>query len=267
MINVAKLKREVSEVAKDFAGLGLLATLGGLGRKMGHGAFTVDVAGVGRIHLRREQSDFHTIRQTFRDRQYAVENRDVADRIQRRYEAILAEGKTPVIVDAGANIGAAALWFGTEYPRAAIVAIEPEPETLAVLRKNLSGRPNMTVLGAAVGALPGHVVLSNFGHAAGTRTERTEPTEQACPVVTIQQAVDHVPNGALLIAKIDIEGFEDDLFAENLDWIDDAFAVFIEPHDWMLAGRHTSRNFQRAFGVRDRELFLIDENLLYVKLA
>ena len=101
--------------------------------------------------------------QTFRDRQYAIENHDVADRVRRRYEQILAEGKTPVIVDAGANIGASALWFGAEYPRAAIVAIEPEPETVAMLRKNLAGRPNMTILAAAVGARPGHVTLTNFG--------------------------------------------------------------------------------------------------------
>jgi FkbM family methyltransferase len=261
---ISKLTREASEVAKDLAGLGLRATLGGLGRKLGQGVFTVPVRGVGEVHLRRDESDFHTVRQTFRDRQYAIENHDVADRVRRRYEEILAEGKTPVIVDAGANIGASALWFGAEYPRAAIVAIEPEPETVAMLRKNLAGRPNMTILAAAVGARPGHVTLTNFGHSSGTRAERTD---DGMPVVTIQQAADHAPNGALLIVKVDIEGFEDDLFAENLDWIDEAVAVFIEPHDWMLAGRHTSRNFQRAFGVRDRELFLIDENLLYVKLA
>jgi len=264
MTLIGKLTREVSEVAKDFAGLGLHATLGGLGRKMGQGVFTVPVQGVGRVHLRRDQSDFHTVRQTFRDRQYAIHSPDVVDRIQRRYDQILAEGRTPVIVDAGANIGAASLWFGSLYPRAAIIAIEPEPETAAVLRRNLSERPNMTVLNAAVGARPGHVALSNFGHAQGTRTERSE---QGCPVVTIRQAVDPVPKGELLIVKIDIEGFEDDLFAENLDWVDEAFAVFIEPHDWMVAGRHYSPNFQPRFGQRDRELFVIDENLLYVKLA
>lgn len=264
MITIAKLAREVSEVARDIAGLGLPAALGGMSRKMGQGAFTVGVRGVGRIHVRRDQSDYHAVRQTFRDRQYAIANSDVADRLERRYQQILAQGKTPVIVDAGANIGTSALWFASEYPRAAIVAIEPEPETVDVLRKNLAGRLNMTILAAAIGARPGTVTLRRFGHSFGTRTERTD---QGCPVVTIQEAVDHVPNGALLIVKVDIEGFEDDLFSENLDWIDDAFAVFIEPHDWMLAGRHTSRNFQRAFGVRDRELFLIDENLLYVKLA
>lgn len=264
MDTITKLKREVAEVAKDFTGLGLQATLGGLGRKMDRGVFTIQVQGIGRIHLRREESDFHTIRQTFRDRQYAIPSPAILDRINRRYEQILAEGRTPVIVDAGANIGAASLWFGLQYPRAAVIAIEPVPETVIILRKNLADRPNMTVLAAAVGARPGHVTLSNFGHSQGARTARAD---QGCPVVTIPQAMEQAPNGTLLIVKIDIEGFEDDLFTENLDWVDEAFAVFIEPHDWMAPGRHFSRNFQRAFGQRDRELIVVDENLLYVKLA
>jgi hypothetical protein len=47
--------------------------------------------------------------------------------------------------------------------------------------------------------------------------------------------------------------------------LDDAFAVYIEPHDWMLPGQGSSRSFQAAFGARDFEIFLRGENLIYIR--
>ena len=70
----------------------------------------------------------------------------------------------------------------------------------------------------------------------------------------------------IFIAKIDIEGFEKDLFSSNLGWIDRAEMVIIEPHDWMLPGQQSSATFQRAMGSRDFELFISGENLIYVRV-
>ena len=36
---------------------------------------------------------------------------------------------------------------------------------------------------------------------------QTELADKGCPIVTIEQAVDMIPNGVPLLAKIDIEGF------------------------------------------------------------
>src|SRR5579883_1485462 len=41
-----------------------------------------------------------------------------------------------VIVDAGANIGAASLYFATRFPEATILALEPEQSNFQLLRKN-----------------------------------------------------------------------------------------------------------------------------------
>jgi hypothetical protein len=66
------------------------------------------------------------------------------------------------------------------------------------------------------------------------------------------------------LIKIDIEGFERDLFAGSLDWLDTVALVFIEPHDWMLPGSRSSSGLQKAFGDRDFDLLLCGENLVYV---
>ncbi|PWU22452.1 hypothetical protein C5B42_05960 [Candidatus Cerribacteria bacterium 'Amazon FNV 2010 28 9'] len=56
---------------------------------------------------------------------------------QRIYYAELTTD-TPLIVDAGAHIGLSTLYFHSLYPQAKIIAIEPNPQNLALLRKNIA---------------------------------------------------------------------------------------------------------------------------------
>jgi hypothetical protein len=73
-------------------------------------------------------------------------------------------------------------------------------------------------------------------------------------------------NARLFIAKIDIEGFEDDLFSDNTRWVDDVEVIIIEPHDWLFPGTGTSRNFQRAISKRPFEVVISGENLVYIRI-
>lgn len=47
--------------------------------------------------------------------------------------------ESPVILDCGANIGMATLYFKWLYPNCRIQAFEPDPGTFAVLEKNIAG--------------------------------------------------------------------------------------------------------------------------------
>ncbi len=47
------------------------------------------------------------------------------------------ENPSPKIIDAGAHIGLATLYFKKVYPAARVVAIEPNPETFPLLEKNV----------------------------------------------------------------------------------------------------------------------------------
>jgi len=49
--------------------------------------------------------------------------------------------KSPnIIIDAGANIGLAAIYFANRYPNAKIIALEPEQSNFRILKENVSPR-------------------------------------------------------------------------------------------------------------------------------
>lgn len=217
------------------------------------------------MFVRVNDSDVETIRQIFIDREYDLKRLSPAawKTIERRYRSLLDAGKTPVILDMGANIGIAGLFFAALFPEATIVSIEPEDGNFEMLGLNARQCERIHPLKAAVGSQAGFVAVRTFDRISyGTTTARAEA---GCSVVTVDQALATVNNGALFLAKIDIEGFEDDLFTTNVGWLDRVDVVIIEPHDWMFPGRRSSRNFQAEMGRRDFDLFPSGENLVYVR--
>jgi FkbM family methyltransferase len=260
------VRRAVRRAGQEMADLGLIGS--GLlahhaGRLLRRKELKVKVRNVGPVTVRPGDSDLATLRQVFHGEEYRVRIPEVEQALMDAYLAILAKSRTPAIVDAGANIGAASLWLRKQYPEAHIVAIEPDPMSFGLLRRNTAADHATTAIEAAIGSSPGHVKISTPGDSWATQTERSVEGTQ---IITMPDAFAKAPVGEPFIAKVDIEGFESDLFSGNLGWLDHVRAVFIEPHDWRFPGKHTSRSFQRAMGARDFELFIVGENLLYVRL-
>lgn len=56
----------------------------------------------------------------------------------------------PLIVDCGANVGMAALFFRLRFPRARIVAVEPHPQAFRLLEENTHGDERIERIEAAV---------------------------------------------------------------------------------------------------------------------
>jgi FkbM family methyltransferase len=227
---------------------------------------SLSIASVGPFQVRAGSSDIEVIRQIFCDRQYSLERFPAQlHRIVGRYESIMSGGKMPLIIDAGANNGASALWFCLNFPRARIVAIEPDPENFRLCQKNTYGRAQILVVEGAIGSEPGHVQLDRSEKSAwAVKTLRNR--EGQVPVLTIDNLVDLAGRDSeLLLVKIDIEGFESDLFSTKDEWIDRVQAIFVELHDWMLPGKYTSSTLQKAMGSRRFELLVSGENLIYVR--
>jgi predicted O-methyltransferase YrrM len=92
------------------------------------------------------------LRQVFGRNEYAIGDRQLEERIWTRYSDIVKARQTAVVVDAGANIGLASLWFANQYPKAKIVCIEPDPENFRILKENLAAsdlrsiQPEISVL-------------------------------------------------------------------------------------------------------------------------
>lgn len=249
---------------QDAFQLGFLFPMRHLAAAVGAPDFHAKVRGAGEMVIRPRSSDAKVVRQVFAAKDYDLHRYGQFAAIQRVYEAILSAGRKPVIVDAGANIGASTVWFAKQYPEAQVVAVEPEPANAAICRENIKDLPNARLVQAAIGGEPGHVALSEGSESWAFQTKREE--SGGVDIVTISDLVAATPNSQAFIIKIDIEGFEADLFSANLGWLDQAEVVIVEPHDWMLPGQGTSRTMQVAMGTRPFEMLLSGENVIYVRL-
>ena len=123
-------------------------------------------------------------------------------------------------------------------------------------------RTDVVVLEAAIGSNVGMVNLI-----PNRREDWTVTTERsaggAVQLLTVPEILDRNSHCEPFMVKIDIEGFESDLFQSNPQWLLKTKVVFIEPHDWCFPG--SSRHFQRVLGAMDFDLLVNDENLIYVK--
>ena len=78
-------------------------------------------------------------------------------------------------IDAGANIGAASVYFSVVYPASKIVAIEPERNNSALARLNCVDR-DIELVEGAIGSSPGTLYLqdpelSDWGFRVGSEGE------------------------------------------------------------------------------------------------
>ena len=65
--------------------------------------------------------------------------------------------------------------------------------------------------------------------------------------------------------KIDIEGFENELFSKNTEWIDNFPIIIIELHDWMLPKTCKSSNFLSSISKKNRDFLYSGENIFSIK--
>jgi FkbM family methyltransferase len=182
------------------------------------------------LHLRLKTSDLPTLQKVWRYQEYAI--------------ALKTEPK--FIFDAGANIGVAAIYFATKFPKAKIAAIEPEPENFALLEKNTKPYPNIMPLRAALWRENGEVCLFDPGNgpwAFQTRADTTNAIGRAV-AVTIDELMHKLGVQFIDILKMDIEGAEKEVFETASPWIDKVGAIMIELHDRFRPG--CSRAFYLA---------------------
>jgi FkbM family methyltransferase len=128
----------------------------------------------------------------------------------RQEYAFVARTESPLIVDAGANIGLATLFFKHRYPDARILAFEPEPETFAMLQRNVSGNhlSDVSLFQLALGRDNGSVRLQGSpGNLATTTLEGVwdDPlTDSLVEAARLSSFIDEPVD----MLKLDIEGAE-----------------------------------------------------------
>jgi FkbM family methyltransferase len=207
------------------------------------------------LSLRPNGSDFDVFLQIFEQRQYDTSAMRRHGDIQAQYAEILAAGKIPLIVDAGANVGLSALYFRDRYPKAKILAIEPEAGNFAELVKRSD---ELTVpIQAGLANFDGWLEVCDPGLGDwGFRTRRADAGVPAIRLSTLLETWAGEP----FILKVDIEGFEADLF-DDPALLDRFTLLYFEPHDWMLPGQGSAGSFLRAIAGLDRDFLIAGENI------
>lgn len=172
------------------------------------------------FYLRSATSDAQTFRQIF---------------IYNEYEFSLV-APPRVIIDAGANIGLATLYFASLYPSARIIAIEPEPSNFALLQANVENYPNITAIQAAIWNKNEVLQLSDpgrghWGFQIMAKENASQDSQYDVQGMTLDDIMATYELDYIDYLKIDIEGAELEVFQDKPGWVSKVGVMVLELHD------------------------------------
>jgi FkbM family methyltransferase len=140
------------------------------------------------------------------------------------------------IVDAGAHIGFASIWYAIKYPNATIIALEPEKRNFQMLLKNTEKYQNI---------IPINIALWNKNTFLKIESRKVENWAFQVKEIAgksdikaktiIDLMVDYQIN-QIDILKMDIEGSEIEVFSNSDQWINSVRTIIIELHDRFRPG-------------------------------
>lgn len=187
--------------------------------------------------------------------------------VRRGYLYDLPE-KVSFILDAGANIGLAALWFKRRYPTATIIAVEPDPQNYVYLQRNTAAYDDIHCVNAALWHKTDQLDLlynDDTGKELGAWGVQVAKESEGggangrCAAYTVSDLLEKFGISHFDIAKIDIEGAEYELFKfGDLGWLDKTELVIAETHDRIkpessaaveaaMSGRRVGRRGENLF--------------------
>lgn len=148
------------------------------------------------------------------------------------------QGKVETIIDCGANIGLASLYFLSKYPGASIIALEPEKENFECLQRNLINYPTVTCLNKGIWNKSSLLKVTNTekGNLAFIVEETTGATGNTIEGISVSDLMTEFEIKDIDILKVDIEGSEEQVFLSNVDWLPKVRMIFCEIHEFLKPG-------------------------------
>ena len=190
--------------------------------------------GLTRVHLKGLQRDLFLRNQT--------SDLSCFEKVFCEQEYFVTPATPPrFIVDGGANIGMATLFFAWKYPASKIVAVEPEPGNFELLQKNCVGLADVSLMQAALWPEERNLVIQDPA-AANWAFSVTESGDQstlslAVTAVTIPEILRRHSAAEIDILKLDIECAELELFSKGTEhWLHRVNFLIIELHDRFRTG-------------------------------
>lgn len=153
-----------------------------------------------------------------------------------------ARDSSPVLIDGGANIGMATIWWLARWPEARIAAFEPDPVVFGMLADNLRHQPSerLELRRAALSTSALGVQFVPDGADGGrlVAPPPDAPADAGTPGlgsldVATQSLADLLRSlGHVDLLKLDIEGAETDVLQESAAELGRVDRAFIEYHSF-----------------------------------
>ena len=204
-----------------------------------------------RIFLRKGTSDVATFSQMF---------------AKREYDKIPIKFFPKTIIDLGANVGLAAIFFANKYPESKIISVEPEGSNYKMLVKNCRNYKNITTLNKAISNEDNVTVqVEDNGYGKwGFMTKKIDSSnENGIKTISIDSLIKQNTISIIDILKIDIEGAEKELFESNYEsWVPKTRCIIIELHDRMKSG--CSKSFFKCISKYNFSFSMRGENIIMI---
>lgn len=195
-------------------------------------------------HMRPGSSDFLAARQIF---------------VEGQLNVFEPTDNFSTILDAGANVGLASLYFTSFFPNATIVMIEPSSLNFEVLKLNLKRNPNAIYVHSALWSSLKKLALVSHSEEWGFRAIPFDKLETWHEVLASMQGVsvefllDVFGLPGFDFMKIDIEGSEGEIFSSRWKsrwkkWLSYGKLAALEVHDgwWPNASQIVERAFDSS---------------------
>lgn len=145
------------------------------------------------------------------------------------------------VVDIGAGIGDFTVFAARRTPHGRVLAYEPAPDSVALLRRNLDRNliANAEVCQAAVAGKAGRLTLDVSGGVAVQYRTVGDRGQVTVAAITLADALAALPGGRCDFLKIDCEGAEYDiLFNAEADVLARIRRICLEYHDGVTDHSH-----------------------------
>jgi len=174
-----------------------------------------------KVYIRRKTKDTETFEEIFNHNIYNL--------------------KLPIdpknIIDAGANVGFATLFFKLKYPDSRIALVEIESENVKMIEKNTKGLKDVKIYHKGLFNKKAFFKVEDPFHASNSFVikEVTGSEPYDIESTTVDEIMAENNFQTVDILKIDIEGAERDLFEKDYEsWLPKVKIVMVETHDRMV---------------------------------
>ena len=171
------------------------------------------------VLLRNNKSDKPIFFQVFYEKQYDLYGVNFPEALR--------------IIDGGANIGCASIYFSVRFPKAEIIAIEPEKNNFKFLESNTKAYENIHCIQAGIWNENEDLSITNPDAGAAEFMFENKPTvDNIIKGMSISSLLILKKWNDVDIIKLDIEGAEKEVFSANdLSWLKKVKLLIIELHD------------------------------------